>query len=187
MLVIVEGLDRCGKSTLVEYLRKKYFTDPRIIVHHSSSPPNVEDKAAWEQDHYSALFSESLDLVRDGWTIIFDRFHLGAIVYGHKYRNANPKGIYDIDEYYLKGFENIGLVLLTDYSEKIASRDDGDSLESSIADYDETRISFIGAFSKSNATNKLHINITDNGGFVNTAASVTNFLDNVKDNNAKSK
>jgi thymidylate kinase len=177
MLLIVEGMDCCGKSTLVEHLRKRFFTTPDILVHHSSSPPNVEDPNAWEIQHYSSLFSTSQDLVDNcSYVVMFDRFHLGAAVYGAKYRNADPQDIYGLDSLYLQGYENAALILLTDEPEEIARRDDGESIESSIEEYSETRSAFIEAYNTSSCMNKLHVNITANGGFANTIPTVTNFL-----------
>ena len=181
MLLIIEGLDRCGKSTLVEHLRKHYFTSPNILVHHSSSPPKVEDPNAWELKHYSSLFNTSQMLVDDYfYNVIFDRFHLGAAVYGSKYRNAVPDDVYALDKSYLHGYKNAALILLTDEPEAIADRDDGDSLETSKEEYETTRKAFIEANTASACMNKLHINITDNGGFVNTAPTVKQFLDGIK-------
>lgn len=181
MLLIIEGMDRCGKSTLVEHLRKRYFTSPNILVHHSSSPPKVENPNSWELKHYASLFRTSKDLVKfGGYDIIFDRFHLGAAVYGEKYRNANPADVYELDNHYLCDYHNAALILLTDNPEAIMSRDDGDSLESSIHDYGQTQSAFIEAFTVSSCMNKLHINITDNGGFVNTIPTVEKFLDGVR-------
>lgn len=181
MLLIVEGMDRCGKSTLVEHLRKRYFKTPDILVHHSSSPPKVENVNSWEIQHYSSLFSTSQSLVDDySYVVIFDRFHLGAAVYGAKYRNADPNDIYGLDNLYLHGYENAALILLTDHTESIAARDDGESLESGIEEYEETHAAFIEAFRSSSCMNKLHINITDNGGFFNTIPTVEKFLDGVR-------
>jgi thymidylate kinase len=181
MLLIIEGMDRCGKSTLVEHLRKRYFTSPNILVHHSSSPPKVENPNLWELNHYRSLFRTSQMLVDDYfYDVIFDRFHLGAAVYGEKYRGANPADVYELDNRYLRDYSNAALILLTDNPESIMSRDDGDSLESSIHDYGQTQSAFIEAFAVSSCVNKLHINITDNDGFVNTIPTVEKFLDGVR-------
>jgi thymidylate kinase len=181
MLVIVEGLDRCGKSTLVEHLRKRYFTSPNILVHHSSSPPKVPDPNVWELNHYSSLFATSKFLVDNYfYNVIFDRFHLGAAVYGEKYRGADPSNIYELDARFLRDYSRAALILLTDDPEAIAARDDGDSLEQSVEEYAQTAAAFIKAYKMSSCVNKLHINITDNGGFVNTIPTVTAFLDRAR-------
>ena len=169
MILIIEGMDRCGKSTLVEQLRKHYFTDPRILIHHSSSPPKVENPNEWEVQHYKSLLDTSyyLDYAED-FNVIYDRFHLGAIVYGKKYRNADPEDIYSIESLLVREDDEIALVLLTDWSSNIIDRNDGKSLEYLASEFDETRIAFEEAFKRSIIPNKLHINIHENGGFKNT-------------------
>lgn len=187
MLLIIEGMDRCGKSTLVEDLRKRYFTSPNILVHHSSSPPKVDNPNSWELKHYASLFQTSMMLVDDYfYDVIFDRFHLGAAVYGAKYRNAQPSDVYQLDYDNLHNYSNAALVLLTDDPEAIAARDDGESLEKSIHEYNETLSAFIEAYTVSSCINKLHINISGNGGFTNTLPTVTKFLDGVRLNHANS-
>lgn len=181
MLLIVEGMDRCGKSTLVEHLRKRYFTSPNILVHHSSSPPATPNPNSWELKHYASLFQTSQMLVDEySYNVIFDRFHLGGAVYGAKYRNAHPNDIYELDSHFLFGYQNAALILLTDDPEAIAARDDGDSLEKSVDEYQETLSAFVKAYTMSTCLNKLHINVSGNGGFVNTIPTVTKFLDGLK-------
>ena len=187
MLLIIEGMDRCGKSTLVESLRKNYFVSPNTLVHHSSSPPKVEDKNSWELQHYDSMFRMSKFMVGNSkFDVIFDRFHLGSAVYGKKYRGMDPMSVYALDKVHLKDCKDAAIVLLTDYPEAISERDDGDSLETSVDDYRETEQNFLNAYNNSSCVNRLHINITDNGGFHNTYPAVTQFLDEMKSNNANS-
>lgn len=186
MILIIEGMDRCGKSTLVEQLRKRYFNNPRILIHHSSSPPKVENPNEWEIEHYRQLLDASYMLnYGHDFEVIFDRFHLGAIVYGKKYRNADPEDIYAIENLTIQKGDEIALVLLTDWTSAIMERDDDDSLESTPEEFDQTRTAFEEAFKRSIIPNKLHINISENGGFKNTYSTVTKFLDGVQ--NAKSR
>lgn len=183
MILIIEGMDRCGKSTLVEQLRKRYFlNNVRVLVHHSSSPPKVENPNEWEVQHYRQMLDASYMLnYSHDFDIIFDRFHLGAIVYGKKYRNADPEDIYGIENMYIHPNDEIALVLLTDWTHNIMERDDDDSLEDGPSEFDETRVAFEEAFNRSIIPNKLHINIHENGGFKNTYSTVTKFLDGVQD------
>jgi thymidylate kinase len=123
----------------------------------------------------------SKSLVDDSfYDVIFDRFHLGAAVYGEKYRGANPADIYELDYKYLHHYADAALILLTDDPKAIAARDDGDSLEKSLQEYNETMSAFIEAYTVSACMHKLHINISSNGGFVNTIPTVTKFLDGVR-------
>jgi thymidylate kinase len=190
MILIIEGMDRCGKSTLIANLRKHYFTNPKLIVHHASSPPRgVEDSNAWEVKHYSEVVDTFHHLSsKEGYDIICDRFHLGAIVYGMKYRGLDPYTIYKVDaEQVANGKEkSMAMVLLTDNVDSVMSRDDGDSIEASAAEFETTSVEFKRVFSYSSIKNKMHINITDNGGFENTLPAVVKFLDNVRGENAKS-
>lgn len=182
MILIIEGMDRCGKSTLVEQLRKRYFlNNTRVLVHHSSSPPKVENPNEWEVHHYRSLLDASYMLnYSHDFDIIYDRFHLGAIVYGKKYRNADPEDIYAIENMYIYPGDEIALVLLTDWADAIMERDDDDSLEGSAEEFAQTRAAFEEAFNRSIIPNKLHINITENGGFKNTYDTVTQFLNGVR-------
>jgi len=191
MILIIEGMDRCGKSTLIANLRKHYFTNPKLIVHHASSPPHgVEDSNAWEVEHYSEVADTFHHLsAKEGYDIICDRFHLGAIVYGMKYRGLDPYTIYKVDSKKVAfGLEQeVVMILLTDDVESVMSRDDGDSIETSAAEFKSTSEQFIRVFDYSTIKNKLHINITDNGGFENTLPAVTNFLNHVRGEHANSK
>lgn len=190
MFVIVCGMDRCGKTTLIGNLRKHYFTNPKLIVHHSSSPPKVENPNEWELEHYDELFRQFLELsTYQGYDIVCDRFHLGMFVYGGKYRNMDLKLVWSLDEYWceiiplqdcLSKSQFPTVIVLTDYAEKIDERDDGLGLEVDLDDIENTRQAFTTAFMKTKAMNKLHINITENGGFENTLPTVTRFLDTVK-------
>jgi thymidylate kinase len=190
MILIIEGMDRCGKSTLIANLRKHYFTNPKLIVHHASAPPKgVADSNVWEVEHYSETADTFHHLsAKEGYDVICDRFHLGAIVYGMRYRGLNPYTIYSVDAHRVaKGHEKkIALVLLTDHTYAIMAREDGNSIESSAQEYDQTREEFTRVFGYSTIPHKLHINITDNGGFLNTYPTVATFLDNVRGENAKS-
>ena len=184
MIVILEGMDRCGKSTLVSNLRKHYFRNPKLIVHHASAPPKgVADSNAWEVDHYSETADTFHHLsAKEGYDIICDRFHLGAIVYGMRYRGLDPYTIYRVDNHFVANGQEkqVALILLTDNTDAIMSREDGQSLESSRQEYEDTRNEFIRVFGFSRVHNKLHINITENGGFHNTYPTVEKFLNGVR-------
>lgn len=174
MLLIVEGMDRCGKSTLIEKLRKNYFTDRKIIVNHCSSPPKgLEDPCAWELDHYEYLFSTFTSL--DG-VVISDRFHLGAIVYGAKYRGMDPQKVLEVESKFVD--RDIVMVTLVDYGENIAARDDGESQEANASEFELTRKAFNNAFISSRIPHRLLINVSEMGMDM-TYPTVADFLDKV--------
>lgn len=161
MLLIVEGMDNCGKTTLINNLRKEYFTRPQTIVHHSSSPPaNNPHPDLWEGRHYEELSTTFKRLVdEENYDVVCDRFHLGAIVYGGKYRRSDGNLIRAMERQYFKDYKRVCLLLLTDSYDGIMSRDDGLSIEQTKEEFDDVRNRFLNAFDSSIIENKLHLPI----------------------------
>ena len=91
-LLIVEGQDNCGKSTLISNF-KKIHTNPKCITIVTGSPPiNVNEE--WNYDYYSEVFNAIIILLQDGYDIILDRFHIGETAYGPIYRNQkSPRSL----------------------------------------------------------------------------------------------
>ena len=79
MIVIVEGPDGAGKTTLAHALSQRYGLSYR----HEGPPPDDVDLL----DYYS----QKLDRVR-GKNVIFDRFAMGQLVYGPTLRNDRRFG-----------------------------------------------------------------------------------------------
>lgn len=177
MIIIVEGQDRCGKSTLVKQLRHYYIKNPKTIVHHSSAPPTVENCFQWEVEHYTNLFQLSKTLNTEGWDIIFDRFHLGAAVYGKLYRDVDSNEIFKMDHRLM--VEDCVLIVLVDEAKGILSREDGDSLESTAHEYDVTKKEFIYAYASSSCKHKILLNISAIG-FDNVYQTVVNYINEIK-------
>lgn len=69
MIIILEGPDGCGKTTLAKHLCKTFKLDYK-----HEGPPST-NKSAY--DHYSDLLEDA-----HGKRVIFDRFALGELVYG---------------------------------------------------------------------------------------------------------
>lgn len=171
MRLIIEGMDRCGKSTLINDLRRNVLRQPGLIVHHSVSPPGVQFKNVWELRNYRDLIDNT-----EGRDVIFDRFHLGAYVYGTFYRGQSETIIEDIEEGKSNFVNTTFLVMLTDYPVNIHERDDGNSIEGSLANFEETHLAFERAFDKSKIVNKMKLNITEIGGFKSILPKVKEFL-----------
>jgi hypothetical protein len=98
-----------------------------------------------------------------------------------RYRGLQPHTIFEVDRDVISCREEkkIALVLLTDYADAIMTRNDGESIETTTKEFENTRTEFANFFNYSMIKNKLHINITDNGGFQNTYPRVEAFLDNL--------
>lgn len=126
MIYLIEGLDRCGKSTFIDYLRNE-IKNPKIMVLHSGKPPSGVNHYDWAFKHYSQLIVHALLLDSNGYDIIMDRGWLGETVYGPLYRGTSVPQ-YLIEEVIDKYQERFKLVLFLDSVENTLKRDDGLSL-----------------------------------------------------------
>lgn len=162
MLILIEGLERCGKTSMVNHLRS-VIKNPKLIVNHCAKPPKGLSQAEtreWSQRYYFELLVKFGALSKEGWDIIMDRAHIGEYVYGTMYRgNAVaddfmffPEQFIDISDAYL--------ILLTDDPVKVLSREDGMSLSQSKSMVEFERMRFIDGFNKSKIMNKLWIDWT---------------------------
>jgi hypothetical protein len=79
MIVILEGPDGAGKTTLAEQLAKKYGL---VYKHEGPPPPKVN-----VLEYYGQLLDEAR-----GKNVVFDRLALGERVYGPVYRNLDRLG-----------------------------------------------------------------------------------------------
>ena len=162
-IYIVEGLERCGKTTTVNFLRS-VIQNPKLIVHHSAKPPSgltKEESQNWSTVHYTEVLSTFEDLSKkQGFDIIMDRGHLGEYVYGHMYRGNHKDDQY---MFYGESFINLKdtyLILLTDNPSNVLSREDGQSLSTSEEKITLERNRFIEAFNRSRIQNKFHFDWT---------------------------
>ena len=83
MIIIVEGIDRVGKTTLCNKLKEEFDVP---ILHHESIISNNKKDNENETDK-SLLTLEVCDITNS--SIILDRFHLSDFVYGTIERNYN--------------------------------------------------------------------------------------------------
>lgn len=179
MIVIIEGLDNTGKSTLIKQIRNEILTDPQTTsIHCSSTPKGVNQD--WPLTHYTRLLWQVQNMHFNCWNVILDRSHLGEHVYGPIYRGVtNTDYVFDLERRYLYDDE-VYLILLTDDIQNLVERDDGQSLSVSITDLNKVSERFLDAFKRSTIRNKLHYNLSSDGGFENLLPTVKEFL-NVKD------
>lgn len=162
MQIAVEGLDRLGKDTLINNLLS---TIGYHSVIHYSKPifPNSysKDKTTALKEYQVDSFSNGFDLCMSGANIIFNRFHIGEVVYAHRYRGYSGQYVYDIENQYPTVCQHLNLILLyTDNFNFV--QDDGQSFDFSkraeeMADFEE-------AFDASNIKNKIKINVHNGTG-----------------------
>lgn len=161
-LIIIEGQDNCGKSTLIKGLRKR-IDNPKILGIASCGPPSVVG-VEWNKQHYSEVLRSLKHLQLQGFDLLCDRLHIGETCYGPVFRGVNSDYIWDIEKEMLNDIlDDVYLILLSDSGEAITKRDDGLSIESSAEEFDKIGSLFeVGAY-QSSIRNKLLINISKDG------------------------
>lgn len=167
----IEGLDRLGKSTLIEgildtfgYYEIIHFAKPKILRLYDNAA-TVRGVRQPNQAAYlcqRASFWNSMVLANSGAKIIFDRWHIGEVVYSPMYRQYSGDYVYAIEEdNKINEHPSLRLILLTENFE--AARhfvDDGQSL-GPIEKREEEQKRFIAAFNRSNIVDKKIICVTD--------------------------
>lgn len=122
MVIIVEGIDRVGKTTLCEMIEEKYresidfrrFRDDTRYVHNHLNREVNTEKINTFQNLLEAGFIDN---------IILDRYHITEFVYGAIERSYKNVDMYDIDK-------RLSIVGGPDY--KVTEPDDLDNIDSAM-------------------------------------------------------
>lgn len=172
----VEGLDRLGKSSLIEgimnalgYYEVIHFSKPKKLSAYanSSALPGVPNSSLQVYHYQQESFRNSMIMARSGARIIFDRWHLGEAVYSPMYRAYDGSYVFDFEKNHNLDSADIRLILLTEnFSVSRHFVDDGESLGTE-DDRKEEQDRFIAAFNRSIIRDKRIISVTDPalGGF----------------------
>lgn len=96
MVIIIEGPNKVGKSTLVNHIIKETGIDFEVI---KCSQPKIEDGINYAYTEYSDILQKIEDNPDKNY--IIDRFHFGSYVYGPIYR-----GMPDFGKTLFKKLEN---------------------------------------------------------------------------------
>ena len=148
-LIIVDGMDNTGKSTLIARLTKvlESLGNTTITIHSQKPPKDIapEDTAAYQHKYYLDLINmlASLKSERKYDYIILDRGWISEYVYGPLYRNRSKQEIVEdnivLDKKVLSLFNipsDVYLIMLLGSTKFLLSREDGKSL----SDNDESLI-----------------------------------------------
>jgi thymidylate kinase len=178
-IFIIEGLDRLGKSTLIQGIRDElgyyeviHFNKPqRLAIYDGKATTEGEVNKLQSFYYYQyTSFENMMLLMRSNANIIFDRAHLGEVVYSPLYRNYSGDYVFELEKQYSIGdLETVRLILLVeDFDKAKHFVDDGNSLGPTEKRFEEQE-RFISAFHRSLIKDKRIICVTDTtfGGFKN--------------------
>ena len=148
-LIIVDGMDNTGKSTLIARLTKvlESLGNTTITIHSQKPPKDIapEDTSAYQHKYYLDLINmlATLKSERKYDYIILDRGWISEYVYGPLYRNRSKQEIVEdnivLDKKVLSLFNmpsDVYLIMLLGSTKFLLSREGGKSL----SDNDENLI-----------------------------------------------
>lgn len=175
--VIVEGIDRLGKDTLIKgiqdqlgYHQVLHFQKPIILdkymreaVTEGIRDPEDVKRAALKKYQWNS-FSTMFKMMKGQGPIICNRAHLGETVYAKRYRGYDGNYVFDIEKMfsYVEGpIENVLLVVLHTSDFRFIS-DDGQSFD--VSKREEEQADFINAYDRSMIPNKMLIDVNDGHG-----------------------
>jgi thymidylate kinase len=163
-LIIFEGMDRCGKDSLIEEL-STYLSN--YTIRHWSFPQGKDndEKTQWQINSFNDEFSHYIFLrTRFPQHIMFwNRSHLGELVYGTIYRDSNPHSwVPQLESNYgMTHDPDVYLIHLTADAEFIAGKDDGLSYSAKVENKQKEIEAFQNAVDNSKIINKLTIKVND--------------------------
>lgn len=185
-VIIVEGVDNCGKDTLIKKLHE-YFNGS--VELHCGIP---DSNSSLYDYYYDGLIHSTLYHYynTDVDAIIHNRSMYGEYVYGPKYRNEDKncirKLISDLESGQLNTFilsNELYFILLTSSDiSLITNNDDGKSISNKSADIEEETKLFNEVFDLSKIKNKKRVYVNSGSEFRNKNdiySEVLNFINQV--------
>ncbi len=161
-LIIFEGCDRTGKDTLINELVKNM---PNVIKRHWTSPKGNtnEERIDYQKKSFNEEFKlyNDLKLLIPDTNMIWNRGHLGELVYGTLYRQYDPDNwINNLElKYSFNDCKDIYLVYLYGDVDFLVNNDDGESFSNDIKMKEKELDLFFHAFYKTTIKNKIKIKI----------------------------
>jgi hypothetical protein len=168
-LIIVEGLDRTGKNTLIQDI---CTTSSNYIVRHFQRPlgnTNEEKIEYQKQDFHkeytlyknSGVFSKySNDLY------IWNRAHIGEYVYGNLYRNYTADWIFNFEK--IRNFDELDIYLILLYADApfLVNHEDGNSFSQDIISKQKEIDLFTIACEKSIIRHKIALKVNNYDSYI---------------------
>lgn len=165
MILIFEGLDRCGKDTQIKLVKQNIKRKVFHELHYTNDfikNDNSEIAEIKSYFQYGEMFKIINFFIENKMNLILNRSHLGEHVYSEKYRNYDGSYVFDLEKMFIDKIKNkIFLVIFIDTPENILNREDGNSLSKDIENKKYEIEKFKEAFEKTIIPNKIIININN--------------------------
>ena len=100
MVLIVEGANRAGKSTMIDYLKKLADNSSIEFIYYNGRINKNEHAGTTPEGMYSYAKSVISDLLKEDTNeklIVFDRFHISEMVYGEAFRGYTNDYMLKVD------------------------------------------------------------------------------------------
>ena len=172
-LLIFEGLDRCGKDTIINKIAEDYSHFIRV---HFSFPKgeNNEEKTEYQVRSFNSEMTVQSNLrfiygqsYFENGIYIWNRSHIGEYVYGPMYRDSNPESwIKPLEEAFFAADENVYLIYLYADVDFLLKNDDGKSFTNDKDKKENELKLFNEAIDKSCIKNKLKIKVNDGNEYI---------------------
>lgn len=166
---LIEGVDRMGKSTLIRGLLEElgyhlvvHYDKPKVLSAYADLPDPLF-RYQWE------LYNEMFRIIEAKTKVIFDRAHLGEMVYAPMYRKYDVGYIRMLEMDALTDSARLVLLTTSDFS---FIQDDGLSIN--FAKKEEEQARFIKAFEVSSITDKVLVDVSNGKGGYKTARAILN-------------
>ncbi len=188
--ILIDGIDRLGKSSLIERIQQElgyylviHYDKPKLLGNYIETAIAIKRSNPEETDYVNELRSLSVNnlarrlyqeetnrgmfnLMKSEVPIIFDRTHLGELVYSPLYRNYQGEYVYEYEQDYIDSKpysheHDSRLILLTSSNTEMLV-DDGLSFDPSKKN-DEQNM-FIEAFNNSKLLNKVIVDVHNGQG-----------------------
>lgn len=179
-LLIIEGLDRCGKDTLIQRLQEE---SQRTETVHWGFPQGStnEEKTAYQKSSFlqNMVNYHMLNTEATCDILIWNRAHIGEYVYGPLYRESDPNWVFELENQYLAEEKEVYLVLLYADPSFLVKEDDGKSFSTDLNKKAQEVRLFFEAFGKSRIPQKLLIKVNDGPNYIDQEQifqSVKNFV-----------
>lgn len=168
MNIVIEGLDRLGKTTLAANLENKlgcfthiHFGKPPILEKYVETVGALKAKEEYQRNSFALMFQ----FLSGPGRFMLDRGHLGEAVYAKRYRNYDGSYVFDYETVSNgDALTNTLLVLLVNNDPKLEELlvDDGESFD--WTKRKEEQDDFIKAFERSRIVNKIIVYVSNGNG-----------------------